>query len=301
MSKNRKITNERIRQMIAFVRKRLIGKECNHTFVLVDEFCTRNKLDTERVHRRLKSLGGTCDCKLVSEVPRKLTEIEKKEKEQKERDRKAQDEKRWQELKEWRTYFQPVEESFTAWLLEHKVNESVGLIMDVCAGFMDKPFYEWEYDGCPYDYSGQLRKTEHLIKDRCNSMRETLEAYTGVSVATGTSHYGLAFENVEDECFRQLTEKTFGAYLTEWIEEKRDWFLSFDKISEAVTDEDGRSEHFISEDSGTDEAIRQFLCFEDVVGDCNVYLASKVMEIVETLGEDLFEQIQAKYRRKDNG
>lgn len=292
MAKKKKITNERLRQVIAFVRKRI--KECDHTFKLVDEFCERAKLDPTRVKNRLKPLGGTCDCQTVSRVPQKLNEIEETEREQRKIQQAEQREKEMQAFRERIEYWSPLEKDFEEWLLNNKTNSGVGVLVEVCVNYMDKPFYEWVSDGCTYDYSGVLRQTNSTIKDRCLTFKELMEAHTGNSTATGISHYGLHYDDIEDECHTLLNEKIFGEYLSEYIKEKREWLLSFDKLVKGIKEED----FWFDADTSEDEKIRIYLNMEDLLGYANISLECKVEEIAEVLEEELYEQVRQIYSQK---
>lgn len=197
--------------------------------------------------------------------------------------------------KDWQD-MQQIETDFSEWLVKNKVNESIGVLIDTCVEYMDKPFYEWYHDGCSYDDSGRLRDTGDKIKDRCHTLKEITEAYTGLSSATGISHWGLLYDSIEKEWLDRLREKVYGVFLLEYIAKERQWLLSFDKISESVNGENKRYKLGIEDGASIDEAIREHLCFEDVVGWSIVDLESKAEEVKERISEDIFNQIQERYK-----
>ena len=199
--------------------------------------------------------------------------------------------------KDWQDMEQ-IERGFAEWLVKNKVNESIGILIETCLEFMDKPFYEWYHDGCPYDDSGLLRKTEYKIKDKCHNLKELMEAYTGVSTATGISHLGLSYDSIEKENFDRIREKVFDTFLLEYIEINQKWLLSFDKIRESITDDNKRYKLGIKEGHSTDEAIKEYIWFEDVVGWSIVDLESKIDEVIHTIPDEIYEQILQRYEAK---
>jgi len=65
--------------------------------------------------------------------------------------------------------------------------------------------YEWEYDGCLYDYSGVLKENGYVSLDQ--SISEFLEKeYSGCTEATYVSHCGLRYLTYGD----LLSEFTYG-------------------------------------------------------------------------------------------
>ena len=199
--------------------------------------------------------------------------------------------------KDWQD-MQQIETDFAEWLVKNKVNDSIGVLIETCVEFMEKPYYEWYHDGCPYDDSGMLRDTGEKIKDRCHTLKELTEAYTGVSSATGISHLGLIYDSIEKEFYDRLRERVYSVFLLEYIAKQRQWLLSFDKISQAITDENKRTKYDIEDGMSQDEAIKEYFWFEDTVGWSNVDLECKVEEVIETLSEDIFNQIQERYKEK---
>lgn len=199
--------------------------------------------------------------------------------------------------KDWQD-MQQIETDFSEWLVKNKVNESIGVLIDTCVEYMDKPFYEWYEVWDPHDSSGDIRKTGEQNKDRCHTLKEIMDAYTGDRRASYVSGCGWFFDDVEDVWEFEMLEKIFKPFLLEFIDEKREWLMSFEEVRRAVEDKDFREDNCIPETADADEAIRQYLCFEDVVGDSNVSLMCKLEEVIESISEDIFNQIQERYKEK---
>lgn len=193
--------------------------------------------------------------------------------------------KNWQDMEQ-------IEIDFAEWLVKNKVNESIGILIDTCAEYMDKPFYEWYHDGCSYDDSGRLKDIGKTVKECCHTLQKLLSAYTGSSIPTHLSRMGISWETIEEEYRRRLVKRIFENYLLEYIAINQKWLLSFDDINGAITDEDKRYKLGIKEDCSINEAIKEYIWFEDVVGWSVVDLEEKVEEIIQSIPDEIYEQIQ---------
>lgn len=95
--------------------------------------------------------------------------------------------------------------------------------------------YEWEYDGCPYDYSGIIE--EKGMVDPDISIEEFLEdEYTGDKEATFCSGRGFHYNNFDDELSHDtldLAEKVMRESVMYQLQE----VFPDDAIDEKITDE----------------------------------------------------------------
>ena len=57
--------------------------------------------------------------------------------------------------------------------------------------------YKWEYDGCPYDYSGSISETRETYTIK-TPLLKFLHGHTGASVPTFLSHYGMSYPTYYD-------------------------------------------------------------------------------------------------------
>lgn len=99
----------------------------------------------------------------------------------------------------------------------------------------DLTHYEHYYDGCPWDYSGDIKKAETI--DMNSTLEEFLEEYTGNKIPTYTSYYGMSMEtisdNLDDDCLC-LGEFLMRKILTEFLENNTD--LNESEIGDTINE-----------------------------------------------------------------
>lgn len=120
-------------------------------------------------------------------------------------------------------------------------------ILKIITGYIIKlpDHFEWSYDGCPYDFSGEINKDGKISLDQ--TILDFLEnEYTGEKTATYTSGYGFYYERYGDKlsyktleigcncmkkAIRDYIESSFNEKLTdEEFETIGDGFANFDSI-----------------------------------------------------------------------
>lgn len=85
------------------------------------------------------------------------------------------------------------EEEFTEYLLSHGFKENVKtIIKNNIEKYKNYQAYEWQYNGCKYDFSGVLVPIKNTkICDICHNEIDYLAAYLNESIATYISGCGL--------------------------------------------------------------------------------------------------------------
>lgn len=193
--------------------------------------------------------------------------------------------KNWQDLEQ-------IERDFSEWLLKNKTNEAILVMIETCAEYMDKPFYEWYHDGCSSDESGKLKDIGKTIKECCYTLQKLMCAYTGLSNTAHISHMGTSWVTIEEVYRRRLVRRIVDNFLVEYIANNQKWLLSFDDINGVITDESKRYKLGIKEGCSINEVIKEYIWIKDVVGWSIVDLEEKVEEIVYSIPDEIYEQIR---------
>lgn len=115
-----------------------------------------------------------------------------------------------------------IEKEFKEYLLKNNAKTVLKKIIDDgIEEYKSQPYYEWYDDGCPYDYSGSVRRVYgKTIGDMCNNDIEVLQALTGQSTPTYLSQHGLSWNNVADELTYRISD-VFGEWTHDFIFENK--------------------------------------------------------------------------------
>jgi hypothetical protein len=177
--------------------------------------------------------------------------------------------------KEKQVIFDEIEVKYSEFLINKKSEFVKKSAIFICS-YLNDFFYEWTPDDNPYDYSGEIVKTELLNKDKAQTLLEFLDFYTGGKDASYQSGRGWNYRRVSDELWDFINELVFGEYLEIYIKEANVYLGSFNLDLEG------------------EENLRDYFNFNDVVGDSNITVHAYLEEFFKSIDLSLLKEIAEK-------